>query len=349
MLFHQEKKEGISLRTLYTFIIIGTIIIAGLMFYTTFNLGASFQTLTAASENQIALDKAAHELMDASDGDIRFLNDYFIEAFETNRREAAIEKMSGDPASAAALEQLQEAMDESLKLMGREYYAMRLVIEAKGITEYPSVLESVVLRAQDASLSPEEKMQLATRTVLDDEYYTLKDRIRADMQESLDMLEAITRNTESAAFEHFRSALILVRVIIILLTLGILVLIWLTVRLDIKPVLKAVDRIRDGRPIQERGANEFRYLAQAYNKLTEKLKQENDKLKHVSRTDALTGTLNRMALWDDYDSYREREVTVMLLDLDHFKMINDTYGHEEGDRVLRETGKLLTDVFRKEH
>ena len=331
MLFHQEKKEGISLRTLYTFIIIGTIIIAGLMFYTTFNLGASFQTLTAASDNQIALDKAAHELMDASDyltdrvqrftvdGDIRFLNDYFIEAFETNRREAAIEKMSGDPASAAALEQLQEAMDESLELMGREYYAMRLVIEAKGITEYPSVLESVALRAQDASLSPEEKMQLATRTVLDDEYYALKDRIRADMQESLDMLEAITRNTESAAFEHFRSALILVRVIIILLTLGILVLIWLTVRLDIKPVLKAVDRIRDGRPIQERGANEFRYLAQAYNKLTEKLKQENDKLKHVSRTDALTGTLNRMALRDDYDSYREREVTVMLLDLDHFK------------------------------
>ena len=233
MLFHQEKKEGISLRTLYTFIIIGTIIIAGLMFYTTFNLGASFQTLTAASENQIALDKAAHELMDASDyltdrvqrftvdGDIRFLNDYFIEAFETNRREAAIEKMSGDPASAAALEQLQEAMDESLELMGREYYAMRLVIEAKGITEYPSVLESVALRPQDASLSPEEKMQLAPRTVLDDEYYALKDRIRADMQESLDMLEAITRNTESAAFEHFRSALILVRVIIILLTLGI--------------------------------------------------------------------------------------------------------------------------------
>ena len=67
MLFHQEKKEGISLRTLYTFIIIGTIIIAGLMFYTTFSLGASFQALTEASENQIALDKAAHELMDASD------------------------------------------------------------------------------------------------------------------------------------------------------------------------------------------------------------------------------------------------------------------------------------------
>ena len=361
MLFHQEKKEGISLRTLYAFIIIGTIVIAGLMFYTTFSLGASFQTLTEASENQIALDKAAHELMDASDyltdrvqrftvdGDIRFLNDYFTEAFETNRRESAIEKMSGDPASAAALEQLQEAMDESLELMNREYYAMRLVIEAKGITEYPRALESVMLRAEDAALSPEKKMQLATRTVLDDAYFALKDRIRADMRESLDMLEAITRNTESAAFEHFRSALILVRVIIVLLTLGILFLIWLTVRLDIKPVLKAVDRIRDGRPIQERGASEFRYLAQAYNKLTEKLKQENDKLKHVSRTDALTGTLNRMALRDDYDSYREREVTVMLLDLDHFKMINDTYGHEEGDRVLRETGNLLTDVFRKEH
>lgn len=83
--------------------------------------------------------------------------------------------------------------------------------------------------------------------------------------------------------------------------------------------------------------------------LTEKLRVENEHLKTISLTDALTGLRNRMALRQDFDSYMRREVTVMMLDLDRFKSINDTHGHDEGDRILRETGKLLADVFGQDH
>ena len=38
-----------------------------------------------------------------------------------------------------------------------------------------------------------------------------------------------------------------------------------------------------------------------------------------------------------------------MLDLNDFKLINDTCGHEEGDRVLQEIGKMLSDTFGKEH
>ena len=74
--------------------------------------------------------------------------------------------------------------------------------------------------------------------------------------------------------------------------------------------------------------------------LTEKLREENEHLKSISLTDALTGIRNRLALRQDFDTYLNREVTVMMLDLDSFKSINDTSGHEEGDRVLRETGSF---------
>ena len=357
----KRNKDGLSLRTIYIWMIIAALIISGLMFYATFSLTSTFQRLTDATENQIALDKAAHELMDASDyltervqrftvnGDPRFMNEYFTEAFETNRREHAIEKMSGDSRASAVLEQLQEAMEGSRKLMHREYYAMRLVIEAKGYTDYPAELQDVSLSEQDAVLSPEGKMRRATEMVLDDEYYDRKERIRTDLQESLDALEALTRNAESAAFDDVRGIMNYVRVIIVIQILGMVLLVWLTVRLGINPILKAVDRIKNDRPIEEEGANEFRYLARAYNGLTDQLSRENELLKEASRTDALTGIRNRLALREDYDSYQGHEVTVMLLDLDNFKTINDTRGHEEGDRILSETGRLLADAFGREH
>lgn len=79
--------------------------------------------------------------------------------------------------------------------------------------------------------------------------------------------------------------------------------------------------------------------------LTEKLREENEHLQAISLTDALTGIRNRLALRQDYDLYRDHEVTVMMVDLDKFKSINDTYGHKEGDRILKESAKLLTDSF----
>ena len=72
-------------------------------------------------------------------------------------------------------------------------------------------------------------------------------------------------------------------------------------------------------------------------------------LNDMAYIDALTGIGNRLALRRDYDSYQGHEVTVMMLDLNDFKLINDTRGHDEGDRILQEISKLLSDIFGKEH
>ncbi|QRM55652.1 GGDEF domain-containing protein [Sinorhizobium sp. BG8] len=60
--------------------------------------------------------------------------------------------------------------------------------------------------------------------------------------------------------------------------------------------------------------------------------------RHAARTDALTGVLNRSAFMEEATSQLRRRLqtgVLMLLDLDHFKAINDTYGHQAGDQVLR--------------
>ena len=79
--------------------------------------------------------------------------------------------------------------------------------------------------------------------------------------------------------------------------------------------------------------------------LTEKLKHENENLQIISMQDVLTGLQNRLALRQDYDTYRDCKLTVMMLDLDNLKTINDTYGHEAGDRALQETGMFLANTF----
>jgi diguanylate cyclase (GGDEF)-like protein len=65
-------------------------------------------------------------------------------------------------------------------------------------------------------------------------------------------------------------------------------------------------------------------------------------------TDPLTGLLNRRSLEAELAALRDRhaEFAVAFIDLDHFKSLNDTYGHETGDRALRSFSRLLRRTVR---
>ena len=65
-------------------------------------------------------------------------------------------------------------------------------------------------------------------------------------------------------------------------------------------------------------------------------------LKQLSERDSLTGLLNRRVIEERYAMLRQQGFdTLAVLDLDHFKRINDTFGHALGDRVLRVVGRVL--------
>lgn len=84
-------------------------------------------------------------------------------------------------------------------------------------------------------------------------------------------------------------------------------------------------------------------------------KATESKLRIESQTDPLTGLYNRKFVYKQIRYFRDLSIrdnrnpyfSIILLDLDHFKLVNDTYGHVVGDEVLCKVAHLLQDTMRR--
>lgn len=77
-----------------------------------------------------------------------------------------------------------------------------------------------------------------------------------------------------------------------------------------------------------------------------------DVIRETANTDYLTGLSNRRHFFNQVEAVMKRglqHMSLAILDLDYFKHVNDTYGHDSGDSVLKETAKLLLKNLRKSH
>lgn len=87
-------------------------------------------------------------------------------------------------------------------------------------------------------------------------------------------------------------------------------------------------------------------------RMTESLSERSQTLEQAATTDSLTGMHNRRYFDDAMVEYLkafraiEKPVGMMILDLDHFKAINDTHGHDVGDEVLRQVAGCLLEFTR---
>lgn len=127
-----------------------------------------------------------------------------------------------------------------------------------------------------------------------------------------------------------------------------------------RPLLRATavaDRMAHGhaplQPLPHEGHDEVGTFVAAFNRLMGKLHEQQQALALAAHHDTLTGLPNRKLLADRLaqtlaQAQRHHSAVVLLfLDLDHFKPINDTLGHDAGDQVLQEVARRLQQLVRQ--
>ncbi|MDB5847146.1 MAG: hypothetical protein JWP29_898 [Rhodoferax sp.] len=140
----------------------------------------------------------------------------------------------------------------------------------------------------------------------------------------------------------------------------VLVLIGFVIAWLLRPLLRAADQAEKMTcgelpltPLRVVRDDEIGHLTGAFNRLLAKLGDHQAELGRMAYHDSLTGLPNRKLLEDRLQQALARaqrhtsQVAVLYLDLDGFKRLNDTLGHEAGDQALQETARRLLGVVRQ--
>ena len=189
----------------------------------------NYSSLMAAMDQYSACQSAGSEMQEASDyltdqarqfamtGDPVYMENYFTESRETQRRNHALTVLGTYFADTEAYVDLQQSFAESVELMDTEYYSMRLVCEAAGLSQdlWPEQVAATALSPEDQQLSPEEMQEKARDILLDADYQEMKESIDADAKKCTNELLAQTQELS----EHYKH---LFRIIYIFMIVGLI-------------------------------------------------------------------------------------------------------------------------------
>jgi diguanylate cyclase (GGDEF)-like protein len=355
----QTSVKGIHIRWANRVVMI----LSGLLFlvvlYYTGQVTQKAQALTQAADDYIFCQETAVQVSEGSDylteqvrlyvvtQDRTYAQNYFSEIYTTQRREQALDALEQRQPEAAENAQLQMALEKSNGLTQTELYAIGLVALAQG-DDFSDEGLDVTIDPADQALSAEEQVALAQSLVFSAEYEQAKEEIAGCV--SL-FLSTITQETYGA---QGQTAGALERItwqqrIGIVLLFCISAITFGTIYFGIiRPLWRYGKAIQANTVLEEGGFYEFRYLARTYNDMYRANAANRTLLRHEAEHDPLTGILNRGAFEKQRQLLRDQPepMAFLLLDVDRFKGVNDTYGHETGDRVLQKVSYLLQAGFR---
>ena len=359
-----RKNKGLSLsRSSIVFAVITTAAVIAFIVLSLF-VSETYRKIERLNDESFEAQNCVIEFLNACDyltnaarsfvitGESHFLDEYMTEVKETKSREKALERLAeltGSTGNGSAYNFLNSAYMLSLTLAEREYLVLKLVVESSDtplLYNVPSEIENIQLNEYYRNMSAEERRESAGKLLYDAYYLDYKDQINKNAnicdERILESFSKLIDENNSTMHLLLRTQLILAFIVLIL---NILYVIFIRSQVR-RPLSRIVSSIKRNEYITAAGASEMRFLSDVYNDILKENIRSREELSYEAAHDGLTGLFNR-ASYDAYISRIDQDTTaLMLIDIDKFKDINDVYGHQTGDRVLRKTADMLVKSFR---
>ncbi|ABC29911.1 Response regulator containing a CheY-like receiver domain and a GGDEF domain [Hahella chejuensis KCTC 2396] len=187
------------------------------------------------------------------------------------------------------------------------------------------------------------------------------------------LVSMLDESEAAAIVAEEKRRLFFIETMIVIFSIGLGAAVSLYVARPIEGLIKHVENAADGRPYEDtlpaslfevkRLTGTFNSMSRSINELrnniesqvferTKELDKENLELREIAARDSLTGLYNRRFFQNrlNYEFNRAKRygsgLTLVLLDIDHFKIINDTKGHPAGDEVLIRLSSFLSQSLR---
>ncbi len=330
-----NRRENLSL--LSSFLIVLTATVFVLILFISYAVNKNFKTLKA-SINRFIVSTQSFEIIKSSSNELTELVRLFvinhdeqfalsyIDVIENNRSQKnALESLRGLYSEGEfTIKRLENSIMQADNLITMDLYNMRLCYEAIGkpLNEIPELIRNIKIKPSDKNLSKERMQELAVKNVFGNGYLIYKFRVDENCYLTVKAISDEIKETLDVDSEILGRNLDRLRILILVLL-----------------VINALSTI---------GLKEFKSVTSAYNKIYEMGERRTRTLLKNAEYDALTGILNRRAYEEicQNSSEQKRSIALLLIDMDNFKSINDTYGHIGGDSALKSLATILSETFR---
>ena len=359
-----EKISGINITLLTTFFIAITAIVFLFILLISNSVMRRFDAVEDAIDKFIICEQSSKVIKDSANflteqarlfilnGDPAYAEAYLEEKNVTRRRTQAFKELE-DVCSVhdLAYQRLQIAIEQSESLINIETYAIKLGYEARkdSIKDIPDEIRQMEIRSSDRRLTPKELESAAVDMLFGEGYLIYKTRVNENCNLTVtsieDEIQRDLRINSTNLGDYLQRLRFLFFVLLVITALIFLAIAYFVLH----PLKNFLNSIKKDEKLNVIGSTEFKYLAKTYNQIYEVKAKNEKKLRVKAEYDGLTGILNRRAFDNICQNSAEEKwpIVLLLIDMDNFKHINDTYGHAGGDTALKELARILKSTFRK--